>query len=73
MMKDKKTDRLGFSAIGREIKNHAAGYLVLAGFSLAGLIISHLVFPDMSIWIGVLGGFAFGVYAALFAFPDKFL
>jgi hypothetical protein len=72
-MNDKKADPLRLTAIGREIKTHAAGYVVLAGFSLAGLIIGHFVFPDMSIWIGVVGGLAFGVYAAIFAVPDKFL
>ncbi len=67
------SDRSLLSKISQEIKSHAAGYAVLAGFTIAGLIISQLVFPDMSIWIGVLGGFAFGVYVALFAVPDKFL
>ncbi len=72
-MDDEKEKRSGLRSIGHEIKTHAAAYLILAAFSLAGLVISHLVFPDMSIWIGVVGGLAFGVYAALFAVPDKFL
>ncbi|MBW2713537.1 MAG: hypothetical protein JRC77_07275 [Deltaproteobacteria bacterium] len=72
-MNDDNNDRSRLDKIGQEIKSHAAGYIVLAGFSLTGLAISHFVFPEMSIWIGVVGGLAFGVYAALFAVPDKFL
>lgn len=72
-MDDEKENRSVLRSIEHEIKSHAAAYLILAAFSLAGLVIGHLVFPDMSIGIGVMAGFAFGVYVALFAFPDKFL
>jgi hypothetical protein len=72
-MDEEKSDRLGLAAIGHEIKRHSAGYILLAGFMLAGLILIRIFFPDTSIWVGVVGGFAFGVYVTLFAMPDKFL
>jgi hypothetical protein len=59
--------------IGRELRRHRLAYAVLLAFVLAGPLVTHMIFPEASPWIGVVGGFAFGVWAATCAVPDQFL
>jgi hypothetical protein len=56
-----------------ELRRHAIGYAVVAAFTLIGPLLVYIIFPDASPLLGVLGGLAFGVYAALAAVPDRFL
>lgn len=57
----------------REIKSHPFGYTVLAIFVVAGPILAPFVFPQAPPAAAVVGGLAFGVYAALSAVPQKFM
>ena len=61
------------SALRFELRTHAFGYSVLGAFVLVGPIATHFMFPDAPAGAGVVGGFAFGIYAALCAVPGKFL
>jgi hypothetical protein len=56
-----------------EIKNHPFGYTVLAIFVVAGPILAPFLFPQAPPAAAVMGGLAFGVYAALSAVPQKFM
>jgi hypothetical protein len=55
-----------------ELRRHAIGYAVLLVFVLLGPVLVYLIFPDASPLLGVVGGLAFGVYAAISAVPDRF-
>lgn len=55
-----------------ELRRHAIGYGVLLAFALLGPLLVHLIFPDASLLLGLVGGLAFGVYAAISAVPDRF-
>jgi hypothetical protein len=55
-----------------ELRRHAIGYGVLLAFVLLGPLLVHLIFPEAPLGLGVVGGFAFGVYAAVSAVPDRF-
>lgn len=55
-----------------ELRRHAIGYGVLLAFVLLGPLLVHLIFPEAPLLLGVVGGFAFGVYAAVSAVPDRF-
>lgn len=55
-----------------ELRRHAIGYGVLLAFMLLGPLLVHLIFPEAPLLLGVVGGFAFGVYAAVSAVPDRF-
>lgn len=57
----------------RELRTHPFGYIVLAVFVVAGPILSPLIFPQAPPAVAVIGGLAFGAYAALCAVPQKFL
>ena len=56
----------------RELWRHRIGYGVLAAFVLMGPLLVYLIFPDASPLLGLLGGLAFGIYAAVSAVPDRF-
>lgn len=60
------------AAIGRELRDHAFAYGVVAAFLVAGPVAVAMIFPEASPWLGLVGGLVFGVYAALCAVPDKF-
>ncbi|HKK51301.1 MAG TPA: hypothetical protein VKA74_06925 [Myxococcota bacterium] len=60
-------------ALGRELREHPFGYTVLGLFVLAGPIGASLLFPQAPIGVTVVGGLAFGAYAALCAVPQKFI
>lgn len=55
-----------------ELRRHWIAYSVLAAFLAIGPILVHLIFPEVSPLLGLVGGLAFGVYAALAAVPDRF-
>jgi hypothetical protein len=57
----------------KEVRTHPFGYSVLAVFLLAGPIAAPFLFPQAPPAAAVVGGLAFGVYAALSAVPQKFL
>ena len=56
-----------------ELKSRPFGYLVLAAFAIAGPIVTHFLFPEAPDGLGLVGGLALGIYAALCAVPQKFL
>jgi len=56
-----------------EVKNHPFGYSVLAIFLVAGPIAAPFLFPQAPPAAAIVGGLAFGVYAALSAVPQKFM
>ena len=60
-------------AILREVRMHPFGYVVLGLFVLAGPILAPLIFPQAPPAVAIVGGLAFGLYAALCAVPQKFL
>jgi hypothetical protein len=56
-----------------ELKSRPFGYTVLAIFLIAGPIAAPYLFPQAPPAAAIIGGLAFGVYAALSAVPQKFL
>lgn len=64
----------GFRArLAREIRRHPFGYSVLGIFLVAGPLLTPLVFPQAPPAVAIVGGLAFGAYAALCAVPQKFI
>ena len=57
----------------REVKSRPFGYSVLAAFVVGGPFIAVMIFPEALPSVAVVGGLAFGVYAALCAVPQKFM
>lgn len=55
-----------------EVRRHAIAYGVMAAFVVIGPLLVYLIFPEASPLLGLVGGLAFGVYAALAAVPDRF-
>jgi hypothetical protein len=60
-------------AILREVRAHLFGYVVLGLFVLAGPVLAPLIFPQAPPAVAIVGGLAFGLYAAICAVPQKFL
>lgn len=60
-------------ALVREIKSHPFGYGVLAAFVVIGPVLIMMIFPEAPPAVAVVGGLAFGIYAALCAVPQKFM
>jgi hypothetical protein len=48
-------------------------YAVLGVFMVLGPMFTRFVFPEAPLGVGIVGGFAFGLYAALCAVPEKFI
>ena len=61
-----------FWRILRELRAHRLAYAVLVIFTIAGPFLVPLLFPEASPAIGLAGGLALGVIAALSAVPDQF-
>lgn len=55
------------------MRRHAIAYAVVAVFLVIGPLLVYLIFPNASPLLGLIGGLAFGIYAALSAVPDRFL
>lgn len=67
------TPRAGLLArLRAEVRRHAIAYAVVLAFLVIGPVLVHLIFPDASPLVGLVGGLVFGVYAALSAVPDRF-
>jgi len=60
-------------AVVAEVRSRPMAYGVLAAFALAGPVVTALLFPEAPPIVGLAGGLALGLYAALCAVPDKFL
>jgi hypothetical protein len=60
-------------AVANEVREHPMPYAVLLAFAVAGPVVTRVLFPEAPLGVGVLGGIAFGVYAALCAMPGRFL
>jgi hypothetical protein len=60
------------AALRHELRTHAVAYVVLAGFAATGPLVVWWIFPGVTPWVGVVGGLALGIYAALCAVPDRF-
>jgi len=56
-----------------ELRRHPYAWLLTIGFALAGAVLAPMLFPGATPAMGIVGGLAFGVYAALCAVPNKFL
>jgi len=61
------------SRVLRELRSRPFGYTVLALFVVAGPLLAPLIFPQAPPAVAIVGGLAFGAYAALCAVPQKFL
>jgi len=70
---DESRDRTWSQAIATELREHPMAYAVLLAFAVAGPVVSHVLFPGAPRGVGIFGGVAFGVYAALCAMPQRFL
>lgn len=60
-------------ALLHEVRTHPFGYVVLGLFLLAGPLLAPLLFPQAPPAVAIVGGLAFGLFAALCAVPQKFL
>jgi hypothetical protein len=56
-----------------ELRSRPIAYIVLAIFLVGGPVATHFLFPEAPTGVGLIGGLAFGAYAALCAVPQKFL
>ena len=45
----------------------------MLAFVVAGPVVTRWLFPEAPLGVGILGGAAFGAYAALCAVPGKFM
>lgn len=61
------------AALVREIRSHPFGYGVLAVAIVVGPFLISMIFPQVSAVQAIVGGIAFGVYAAICAVPQKFM
>ena len=59
--------------IAAELRSRPAAYVIMGLFMIAGPLVTAWVFPDAPRGAGLVGGLAFGAYAALCAVPEKFL
>ena len=60
-------------AILNEIKNRPFAYSVMAVALVMGPVLIKMIFPEVTTLQAIVGGLAFGVYAALSAVPQKFM
>ncbi len=66
--------RAGLHArVSQELRERPMAYGVLALFMLLGPAVTPFLFPEAPPGVSILGGLAFGAYAALCAVPEKFL
>lgn len=61
------------SRVWTEVRRHPYAYILTLVFALAGAVLAPLLFPEATPGMGVAGGLALGVYAALCTVPNKFL
>jgi len=58
--------------IAAALREHATALGVLLAFVVAGPLVVSWTFPEVSPWVGVAGGLALGIWAALSAVPGHF-
>ena len=58
--------------IRSEVRARPIAYAVLVVFMLAGPVVTSVVFPDAPLAVGLIGGMAFGAWAAFCAVPGEF-
>ncbi len=56
-----------------EIRSRPFGYSVLAVAFVTGPVLISMIFPGVSTTQAIVGGIAFGVWAAVCAVPQKFM
>jgi hypothetical protein len=56
-----------------EVRGRPKPYALMAAFVIAGPVITSYLFPEAPLGVQIVGGGAFGIYAALCAVPQKFL
>ena len=61
------------SRVWGELRRHPYAYILTVVFAVSGAVLAPLLFEQASPWMGMAGGLALGVYAALCAVPNKFL
>ena len=61
------------SRLWTELRRHPYAYILTIVFAVAGAVLAPLLFPAATPWMGLAGGLALGVYAALCTVPNKFL
>ena len=61
------------SWLWREVRRHPYAYILTIVFAGSGAVLAPLLFPGATPWMGLAGGLALGVYAALCTVPNKFL
>jgi hypothetical protein len=61
------------SRLWNEVKRHPYAYILTAVFAVAGAVLAPLLFPAATPAMGLFGGLALGIYAALCTVPNKFL
>jgi hypothetical protein len=57
----------------REVRSHPFGYGVMGVGLVTGPFLIMMIFPQVTPLQAIVGGLAFGVYAALCAVPQKFM
>lgn len=60
-------------ALVNEVRNRPFAYGVMAVGLVLGPVLIKMIFPEVTTLQAVIGGLAFGVYAALSAVPQKFM
>lgn len=61
------------SRLWNELRRHPYAYILTAVFAVAGAVLAPLLFPAATSAMGLAGGLALGIYAALCTVPNKFL
>ncbi len=61
------------AALIAEVKGRPFAYSVMAVGLVLGPVLIRMIFPDVTLLQSIVGGLAFGVYAALSAVPQKFM
>lgn len=56
-----------------EVRARPLSYLLMAAFLVGGPVAAHFLFPQAPFGVGIVGGLAFGIYAALCTAPQKFI
>ena len=73
-MSDESTRNRGLAALVKdEVKSRPFLYLMLLGFAVAGPFATAILYPDAPTGLGLFGGVAMGIVAALCAAPGRFL
>ena len=61
------------TAVVAEVRGRPFAYSVMAVGLVLGPVLIRMIFPEVSVLQAIVGGIAFGVYAALSAVPQKFM